>query len=192
MLSIYIVSLAVFVSIVLLLVLALLLVEAAVVQKGDRTIVINEDTDKSVTAPSGITLLSALNSSGIYLPSACGGKGSCAMCKCRIDEGGRSILPTELGHLSRKERLDNVRLSCQVKIKEDMKIRIPPEIFNIKKYSATVVSNENVATFIKELILKLDAGERIDFEAGQYIQIDIPEYELDYDKIEVQARFRST
>jgi len=190
--SIYIISLSVFASVVLLLVFALLMVEAAVVQKGDRTIIINEDTDKIVTSPSGTTLLSALNTSGIYLPSACGGKGSCAMCKCRIDEGGRSILPTELGHLSRQERLDHVRLSCQVKVKEDMKIRIPPEIFTIKKYNATVVSNGNVATFIKELILKLDDGEKIDFEAGQYIQIDIPEYELDYDKIDVQARYRST
>ena len=192
MVSIYIISLSVFLSVVLLLVFALLLVEATVVQKGERNIIINADADKSIRSPSGVTLLAALNAAGIYLPSACGGKGSCAMCKCRIDEGGRSILPTELGQLTRKEKLENVRLSCQVKVKEDMKIRIPPEIFSIKKYKATVVSNENVATFIKELVLKLDAGERIDFESGQYIQIDIPEFELDYDKIEVQARFRST
>ena len=193
MLSIYIVSLSVFLSVVLLLVFALLMVEAAVVQKGDRKIIINEDADNnSIRVPSGVTLLAALNADSIYLPSACGGKGSCAMCKCSIDEGGRNILPTELGHLTRKEKLENVRLSCQVKVKEDMKIRIPPEIFSIKKYNATVVSNENVATFIKELVLELKAGERIDFESGQYIQIDIPEYELDYDKIEVQARFRST
>ncbi len=192
MLSIYIVSLSVFLSIVLLLVFALLVVEAAVVQKGDRTIIINEDADKSIQTPSGITLLSALNANNIYLPSACGGKGSCAMCKCKVDEGGRNILPTELGHLTRSEKLDNIRLSCQVKVKEDMKIRIPPEIFNIKKYNATVVSNENVATFIKELVLELEGDEKIEFEAGQYIQIDIPEYELDYSKIEVQARFRAT
>ncbi len=192
MLSTYIVSFTVFLSVVLLLVLALLVVESVVVQKGDCTIVINEDTEKSIQAPTGTTLLAALNANSIYLPSACGGKGSCAMCKCRVDEGGRDILPTELGHLSRKEKADNVRLSCQLKVKEDLKIRIPPEIFNIKKYDATVVSNENVATFIKELILQLEAGEKIDFESGQYIQIDIPEYELDYNKIAVQARYRST
>ncbi|HIJ56500.1 MAG TPA: NADH:ubiquinone reductase (Na(+)-transporting) subunit F [Deltaproteobacteria bacterium] len=192
MLSIYIVSLSIFLSVVLLLVFVLLLVEAAVVQKGDRKIIINEDADKSIRVPSGATLLAALTANSIYLPSACGGKGSCAMCKCNIDEGGRGVLPTELGHLTRTEKLENVRLSCQVKVKEDMKIRIPPEIFSIKKYNATVVSNENAATFIKELVLELEAGERIDFESGQYIQIDIPEYELDYGKIEVLARFRST
>ena len=192
MLSTLIISLSTVLSVVLLLVFALLVVESLVVQKGDRKIIINEDSDKSILTSSGVTLLSALNAKSIYLPSACGGKGSCAMCKCNIDEGGRGILPTELGHLTRKEKLDNVRLSCQVKVKEDMKIRIPPEIFSIKKYNATVVSNENVATFIKELVLELDTGEKIDFEAGQYIQIDIPEYEFDYGKIAVQARYRST
>ena len=190
--SIYIVSLSVFLSVVLLLVLALLLVEAKVVQKGDRTVIINADSEKSIRVPTGVTLLSALVKNDIFLPSACGGKGSCAMCKCTIDKGGRNLLPTELPHLSRKEKLDNVRLSCQVKIKEDMQIRVPPEIFNIKKYTGTVVSNENVATFIKELVLALEAGERIDFEAGQYVQIDIPEYELDYEKISVEKQFRAT
>lgn len=192
MISIYIVSLSVFLSVVLLLVFALLVVEATVVQKGDSKIIINEDSDKSIQTPTGVTLLSALSANNIYLPSACGGKGSCAMCKCNIDQGGRNILPTELAHLTRKEKLESVRLSCQVKVKEDMQIRIPPEIFNIKKYKASVVSNENVATFIKDLVLALKPGEKIDFEAGQYIQIDIPEYELDYDKIAVQARYRST
>ena len=192
MISIYIVSLSVFLSVVLLLVLALLVVEATVVKKGDSKIIINEDSDKSIQTPSGVTLLSALSANNIYLPSACGGKGSCAMCKCNIDQGGRNILPTELVHLTRKEKHESVRLSCQVKVKEDMQIRIPPEIFNIKKYGASVISNENVATFIKELVLALEPGEKIEFEAGQYIQIDIPEYELDYDNIAVQARYRST
>ena len=192
MISIYVVSLSVFLSVVLLLVFALLVVEATVVQKGDRKITINEDSDKSIQTPSGVTLLSALSANNIYLPSACGGKGSCAMCKCNIDQGGRNILPTELVHLTRKEKHESVRLSCQVKVKEDMQIRIPPEIFNIKKYGASVISNENVATFIKELVLALEPGEKIEFEAGQYIQIDIPEYELDYDNIAVQARYRST
>ena len=188
---IYFVSLSVFLSVVLLLVLALLVVESQVVQKGDRKIVINDDPEKTLPVSLGRTLLSALAANGIYLASACGGKGSCAMCKCKVDEGARGILPTEMPHLTRAEIQQNVRLACQVKVKEDLKIRIPPEIFNIKKYTATVVSNENVATFIKELSLRLDGSERIDFNSGQYIQIDIPEYELEYEKIDVDKRFRS-
>ena len=191
MISIYLISLSVFLSVILVLVFILLLVEANVVQKGDRSIMINDDPEKSIQTPGSMTLLSALSNNSIYLPSACGGKGSCALCKCKIEEGAGSILPTELPHLSRKERQDNVRLSCQVKIKEDMKIRIPPEIFNIRKYHATVVSNDNVATFIKELVLKLEPGEKIDFEAGAYIQIDIPEYDLLYTSIHVEDIYRS-
>ena len=188
---IYFLSLSVFLSVVLLLVMALLVVESQVVQKGDRKIVINNDPEKTLPVSPGLTLLSALASKGIYLASACGGKGSCAMCKCTVDEGARGILPTEMPHLTRAEKQQNMRLACQVKVKEDLKIRIPPEIFNIKKYTATVVSNENVATFIKELVLGLDGNERIDFSSGQYIQIDIPEYELAYEKIDVDKRFRS-
>jgi len=190
LICIYVLSLSVFLAVVLLLVAALLLLEARVVQKGQRRIVINDDPEKSIESPIGQTLLSALSANNIYLPSACGGKGSCALCKCRIDEGGRNILPTELAHLSRQEKLDNVRLSCQVKVREDMKIWIPPEIFSIRKYSAAVVSNENVATFIKELILKIDNNGKFDFKAGQYIQIDIPEYELSYDRISVPDIYR--
>ena len=110
--------------------------------------------------------MAALSQNNILLPSACGGKGSCGVCKCKVAEGGRDILPTELAHLSRSEKLDNIRLSCQLKVKEDMRIRIPDEIFNIKKYDATVVSNDNVASFIKELRLRLDPGQKMDFETG--------------------------
>jgi Na+-transporting NADH:ubiquinone oxidoreductase subunit F len=190
MLDTFLISLSVFLSVILILVLALLLVEAKVVQKGERSIAINDDPDKTIRAGGGATLLAALNSNRIYLPSACGGKGSCAMCKCKVEQGAGGILPTELPHLSRQERMNHVRLACQVKVKEDMAIRIPPEIFNIKKYEASVVSNDNVATFIKELVLKLEPGEKIDFEAGQYIQIDIPEYRLEYAQIDVGARYR--
>lgn len=158
--------------------------------KGDRSIVINDDEDKSIQAAMGSTLLSALTGNGILLPSACGGKGSCGTCKCKVETGGRDVLPTELSHLSRKERLENVRVACQVKVKEDMKIRVPDEIFSIKKYDATVVSNESVATFIKELVMKLDPGEELEFNAGAYIQMDIPEYELSYEQIEVQEKYR--
>ncbi len=188
--EVYLVSLIVFMGVVILLVGSLLLVEARVVIKGDRKIVINDDADKSIEAPVGTTLLSALSRNDILLPSACGGKGSCGVCKCKVEEGGRDILPTELAHLSRNEKLNQVRLSCQVKVKEDMKIRIPDEIFNIKKYHATVVSNENVASFIKELRMKLDVGEKMDFVTGSYVQIDIPEYEREYREIHVGETYK--
>jgi Na+-transporting NADH:ubiquinone oxidoreductase subunit F len=135
-------------------------------------------------------LLSALSQNNILLPSACGGKGSCGVCKCKVTDGGRDILPTELAHLSRNEKRDHIRLSCQLKVKEDMKIRIPAEIFNIKKYHATVVSNENVASFIKELRLRLDPGQKMDFETGSYVQIDIPEYERSYREIHVGETYK--
>ncbi|MGB9442392.1 MAG: NADH:ubiquinone reductase (Na(+)-transporting) subunit F [Desulfobacterales bacterium] len=190
MLDTYFISMAVFLGVVIFLVGALLLVESKVVLKGDRKIVINDDPDKSIQAPTGTTLLASLSQNDILLPSACGGKGSCGVCKCKVTEGGRDILPTELAHLSRNEKLDHIRLSCQLKVKEDMKIRIPSEIFNIKKYTATVVSNENVASFIKELRLKLDPGQKMDFITGSYIQIDIPEYERSYREIQVGETYK--
>jgi Na+-transporting NADH:ubiquinone oxidoreductase subunit F len=189
--QVYLLSLAVFGGVILVLVGLLLLVEAKVVTRGEKTITINDDSDRSIHVPAGTTLLGALGQNDIFLPSACGGKGSCAMCKCKVDEGGRDILPTEMAHLSRQEKLDNVRLSCQIKVKEDMQIRIPEEIFNIRKYTAKVVSNENVASFIKELVLKLDEGERLDFKSGAYVQIDIPEYEMDFEEIQVGPTYRS-
>ncbi|CAB5149250.1 Na(+)-translocating NADH-quinone reductase subunit F (EC [Olavius algarvensis associated proteobacterium Delta 3] len=190
MIEIYLASLVIFLGVVLILVVALLLVESKVVIKGERTIVINDDAEKSIHAPTGATLLSALIQNDVLLPSACGGKGSCGLCKCKVEEGGRDILPTELAHLSRNERLGQIRLSCQLKVKEDMSIRIPDEIFNIRKYDATVVANENVASFIKELRLKLDEGQHMDFETGSYVQIDIPEYERSYREIHVGETYK--
>ena len=190
MLDTYLIAMTVFFGVVLLLVGALLLVESKVVIKGDRKIVINEDPDKSIQTPTGTTLLEALSQNNVLLPSACGGKGSCGVCKCKVTDGGRDILPTELAHLSRNEKLDNIRLSCQLKVREDMKIRIPDEIFKIQKYDATVVSNENVASFIKELRLKLDPGMKMDFETGSYVQIDIPEYERSYRQIYVGETYK--
>ncbi len=187
---IYIASLGVFLGVVFCLMAMLLLVEAKVIKKGNLAVVINEDDEKRLEAPNGVTLLSALVTHGILLPSACGGSGSCGMCKCKVEEGGRDILPTELPHLTRQERLKNVRLSCQLKLKEDLKIQIPAEIFNIKKYQATAVSNDNVASFIKELVLILEGKEKFTFKAGAYIQIDIPEYELVYQDIEVVETYR--
>lgn len=187
---IYIASLGVFFGVVFCLMAMLLLVEAKVIKKGNLAVVINEDEEKRLEAPNGVTLLSALATHGILLPSACGGSGSCGLCKCRVEEGGRDILPTEFPHLTRQERLQNVRLSCQLKLKEDLKIQIPAEIFNIKKYQATAVSNDNVASFIKELVLRLEGEETFTFKAGAYIQIDIPEYELVYKDIEVVETYR--
>jgi Na+-transporting NADH:ubiquinone oxidoreductase subunit F len=187
----YLVSIVVFGGVVVVLVGILLLVEARVVQKGERTIVINDDPGKSVRVPTGRTLLSGLAENGIYLPSGCGGGGSCGLCKCKVESGGRDILPTELAHLTRKQRLEGVRVSCQLKVKEDMRIRIPDEIFNIKKYKATVVSNENVATFIKELILKLDPGQKLEFKSGAYVQIDIPPYQASFQEFSIPETYKA-
>ena len=189
---IYFISTVVFSSVILFLVGLLLLVEAKIVKKGDCEIVINDDRSKSLHVANGSTLLSALKDNGIFIPSACGGGGSCGMCKCRVDQGGGGVLPTELPHLNRKEKNNYIRLACQLKVKEDLHIHIPEEIFNVKKYQATVISNDNVATFIKELVLKIDDKEELEFNAGAYIQIDIPKYELSFTefKARVAARFR--
>lgn len=189
---IYLISLTVFSAVIITLVAMLLVVEARVVPKGERRIVINADEEKSIRVPGGNTLLAALVNNDIFLPSACGGKGTCGTCKCVVEEGGGDILPTELTHVSRTERLENVRLACQLKVKEDLKIRVPAEIFSIRKYNATAVSNKSVATFIKELVLQLDPGEQLDFKAGAYIQIDIPEYEISFKDFCIADRFRST
>ncbi len=189
---IYLVSAIVFTAIILTMVAALLLVEARVVAKGDVAITVNGEADKALHAPVGKTLLAALVDNGILIPSACGGKGTCGTCKCVVTQGGGDILPTELTHISRAERLRGVRLACQVKLRQDLSIEIPPEIFSIKKYGATVVSNENVATFIKELVLQLDEGEHLEFEAGAYIQIDIPEYTAAFRDFNVAEHYRDT
>ncbi len=189
---IFAVTITVFTSVIGLLVGMLLFLEARVVKKGDRTIIINADDAKSITAPTGATLLGSLSNNDIFLPSACGGGGSCGQCRCEINEGGGDILPTELPHLSRMEKKNNIRLACQVKVREDMKIQIPAEIFSIRKFNATVKSNQNVSTFIKELVIELDSGESLDFKAGAYIQIDIPEYTLKFSKFDVADRFQAS
>jgi len=175
---IFALSLSIFFAVIMGLVLILYVVQKNVVNQKDCKILINNDEEKSPTVSAGTTLLNALSNNKIFVPSACGGGGSCAMCKVKIVEGGGDILPTELPHLSMAERKDHVRLSCQVKVKDDMKIQIPDEIFSIKKYDCTVISNHNVATFIKEFKVKLPEGkEDIGFRAGGYIQIDIPGYD---------------
>jgi len=175
---------------IVILVLILLAAESKLVYKGDVKITINDDKEKSIIVPAGKTLLNTLADQKIFLPSACGGGGTCAMCKCQIVEGGGEILPTETSHFSYREQKENWRLSCQVKVKNDISIHIPNEIFNIQKYSCTVKSNRNVATFIKELVLDLDEGQRLDFRSGGYIQIDIPEYELSFSEFDIEEKFR--
>jgi Na+-transporting NADH:ubiquinone oxidoreductase subunit F len=173
-------SIATFMLIILALVLLLLFAQTKLVQTGPVKIIINGDVQNPVVASAGSSLLSTLGGKKIFLPSACGGGGTCAMCKCVVEDGGGDVLPTEVGHLSRQEQRDKVRLGCQVKVKQDMRIRIPEEIFGIKKWECEVVSNYNVSTFIKEFVVKLPKGERLDFQAGGYIQIDVPAISVDY------------
>ncbi len=185
-----ILSVAIFSGVILILVLMLNLAESKLLPQGDVNLNINGDDDKSIQVRPGSTLLSALATESIFLPSACGGGGTCALCKCQVNEGGGEILPTEKGHINRTEAKDNWRLACQVKIKEDMKVHVPDEIFNIQKWDCTVRSNKNVATFIKELVLELPKGENLNFTAGGYIQIDIPEYhDLNFKNFNIEKEY---
>jgi len=179
-----------FTTLILLLVILLNFAGSKLLPQGDVQIEINEDKEKSVTVRPGSTLLGALSGNGIFLPSACGGQGTCAQCKCQVIDGAGEILPTETGSINRREAADHWRLACQVKIKQDLKIKIPDEIFNIKKYTCKVISNQNVATFIKELIIELPPGAEMDYRAGGYIQIDVPAYQLKYSDFEVEKEYR--
>ena len=189
---IYLIGTVVFSSVIMLLVIMLLVVEANVVQKGERLVIINDNEDEGLEVESGTSLLKALANNDIFIPSACGGGGSCGMCKCRVEEGIQNYIPTELAHISRKEKNENIHLACQLKVRGDLKIRLPEEVLDVKKYGAKVRSNENVATFIKELVLEMDSGESLDFNAGAYVQIDVPEYELSFSEFRkrVGVKFR--
>ncbi len=183
-------AVAVFAGVILLLVLILMLARQQLVPQGEVVISVNEDPDKALKVSPGQTLLSALAAEKIFVPSACGGGGTCAMCKCQVIDGGGDILPTETGHINLSERKENWRLACQVKVKQDMKIRLPEEIFGIKKWECTVVSNDNVATFIKEFVVKLPEGETMDFEPGGYIQIDVPKYRTPFTEFDIGEEYR--
>ncbi len=176
--STLIISIVVFLVIVLLLVALLLLVRNKLMPKGEVKITINDD--KELTVPVGNTLINTLAEQKVYLASACGGKGSCGQCKCRVVEGGGTILPTEVGFFTRKQIQDHWRLGCQVKVKENLKIVVPQSILNVKEYECTVVSNRNVATFIKEFKVQLPEGEHMDFIPGSYAQIKIPKFDIKY------------
>ncbi len=173
-------SIVIFLIIILLLVVILLVAKRYLVPSGKVKITINDDT--VVEAETGASLLSTLAAQKVYLPSACGGGGSCAQCRCQVIEGGGEILPTETVHFSRKEQQNNWRLGCQVKVKGDLSIKVPESVMGVKEWECEVISNKNVATFIKEFIVKLPEGEHMDFIPGSYAQIKIPAYEMDYDK----------
>jgi len=176
--------------VIVLLVLVLMFAESKLVHRGKVKILINDDEEKSPEVDAGGTLLSVLSSQGVFLPSACGGGGTCAMCKCQVLEGGGDILPTELTHITRSEAKEHWRLACQVKVKQNMKIRVPDEIFSIKKWECTVRSNHNVATFIKEFIVDLPPGEMLHFESGGYVQIDVPIYhDIKFKDFVIEERF---
>ena len=170
----------IFLAITLLLVAVLLIAKKFLVHTGQVDIKINNDKD--VFAMSGKTLLSTLADQNVFLSSACGGKGSCGQCKVQVFEGGGDILPTETVHFTRKQMKDHWRLGCQVKVKEDMSIGVPASVLDVKEWECEVISNKNVATFIKEFIVALPPGEHMNFIPGSYAQIKIPAYEMDYDK----------
>ena len=170
----------VFLVITLILVGALLFAKAKLIPSGNVRMVVNGEKEYDV--PIGGTVLNTLQSEGIFLSSACGGSGSCGQCRCQVPEGGGNILPTEVGFFSRKQIKDHWRLGCQTKIKEDIKIKVPDEVFGVKEWECEVISNKNVATFIKEFIVALPKGEHMDFVPGSYAQIKIPAYTMDYDK----------
>ena len=179
-----------FTAIVLLLVVVILVARARLVASGPVRIEINNNPDKTLTVPAGGKLLNTLTEVGILVPSACGGGGTCGTCKVKVHEGGGQILPTELGVVSKKEAHEDVRLSCQVVVKQDMKIEVAPEIFDVKKWTCKVRSNVSVATFIKELILELPEGEEVNFRAGGYIQIEAPPHHVSFSDLEVEEEYR--
>jgi Na+-transporting NADH:ubiquinone oxidoreductase subunit F len=183
-------SLTVFTGVILGLTVFLLVSRRYLVSQGDVRIIVNGDPNKTLTVQPGQSLLSALASAKVFLPSACGGGGTCAMCKCVVREGGGDALPTEFGHLNRKARQDGWRLGCQVKVKQDLAIELPDAIFGIQKFHCTVRSNDNVATFIKELVLDIDEGQTLHFEAGGYIQIYIPPYACSYREFDIAPEYR--
>ncbi len=182
---------AVFVIVIVTLVVVLMIAKSKLVASADVTITINDDPDKALVVPAGDTLLTTLGSNRIFIPSACGGKGTCGVCKVEVHEGGGALLPTETSHINRGEARQGTRLSCQVKVKQDMKIEVEPEIFNVRKWRCKVRSNHNVATFIKELVLELPEGEAVPFRAGGYIQIECPPHEVHYKDFDVEEEYRA-
>jgi len=179
-----------FTLLIVLLVGILLFAKARLVASGEIEIEINGDPEHTIKTAAGSTLLNTLSEAKIFIPSACGGKGSCGVCTVNVLEGGGSMLPTETSHITRGQAREGCRLSCQVKVKESMKIEIPAEVFSVRKWECTVRSNHNVATFIKELILELPAGESVPFRAGGYVQIEAPPHVVKYKDFDVEEEYR--
>lgn len=181
-------SIAVFLGIIMILVGILLYAKARLLPSGNVKIIINDEQELDVSP--GSTLLATLSENELYLPSACGGGGTCGLCRCQILEGGGAILPTETDFFTRREIHEKWRLGCQVKIRENLKIHVPEEVLGIKKWECEVVSNNNVATFIKEFVVKLPPGEMLRFKSGGYVQIDVPEFEMSFRDINVESQFQ--
>ncbi|MEM1347660.1 MAG: NADH:ubiquinone reductase (Na(+)-transporting) subunit F [Myxococcota bacterium] len=179
-----------FILIVVALVIVLVAAKSQLVNTDEVTILINGDPENSVKVPAGDTLLNALSAQKIFIPSACGGGGTCGVCKVHVHSGGGSLLPTEVSHITRGEAREGCRLSCQVKVKGDMEIEVEPEIFSVRKWVCKVRSNENVATFIKELVLEIPEGEEVPFRAGGYIQIECPPHVVDYKDFDIEEDYR--
>ncbi len=188
--SIILLGVVMFTVVILGLVAVILAARSRLVSSGDVTIEINDDPDNTMTTQAGGKLLQTLAANGIFLSSACGGGGSCAQCKCRVTEGGGSILPTEESHFTMREKKDGWRLSCQVPVKQDMKIEVPEEVFGVKKWECEVTKNPNVATFIKELNLKLPEGEEVAFRAGGYVQLVAPPYDIKFSDFDIEEEYR--
>ncbi|HQW37659.1 MAG TPA: NADH:ubiquinone reductase (Na(+)-transporting) subunit F [Usitatibacteraceae bacterium] len=182
---------AMFTAVILALIALLMAARSKLVATGDVTITINEDPDKALRVPAGGTLLAKLAESQIFIPSACGGKGACGVCEVVVKEGGGDLLPTETGYISRGEARRGCRLACQVKVKGDMRIEIAPEVFSVRKWKCRVISNRNVATFIKELKLALPEGEEVPFRAGGYVQIECPPHQLSFRDFAIDETFRA-
>lgn len=177
-----------FTAIVLALVAIILLARSRLVSTGDVSILVNGE--KTITVPAGGKLLQTLSDANLFLASACGGGGTCAQCKCIVTEGGGSMLPTEESHFTRRDADEGWRLSCQTAVKQDMKIEVPEEVFGVKQWECTVESNDNVATFIKELTLKLPEGETVNFRAGGYVQLECPPHHIKYSDFQIDDMYR--
>lgn len=184
------IGIGMFTLVVCLLVIVILIAKKQLVATGEVTISINEDAEKSIQVAAGDKLLGALASQSIFIPSACGGGGTCGQCRVKIKAGGGDILPTEMGHITKKEAKEGCRLACQVSVKTDMELELDEEIFGVKKWQCQVISNDNKATFIKELLLELPAGEDVRFKAGGYIQIEAPAHVVKYADFDIPEKYR--
>ncbi|MCL1088163.1 NADH:ubiquinone reductase (Na(+)-transporting) subunit F [Shewanella profunda] len=184
------IGIGMFTLVVCLLVIVILIAKKKLVTSGEVTIGINDDAERSIKVAAGDKLLGALASQSIFIPSACGGGGTCGQCRVKVKSGGGDILPTEMGHITKKEAKEGCRLACQVAVKTDMELELDEEIFGVKKWQCEVISNDNKATFIKELLLKLPEGEDVHFRAGGYIQIEAPAHVVKYADFDIPAKYR--